>query len=201
MSNDPFTFDMFGSSSLSSGIGFGARVYFFDNGHRDDRRFGYTPYLHRVFAQAFFSTKGLQFHWLDYDAPLINDSSWRLRAAVIVGRNTSQNYFGRGADSMKDLTFTGAGRSFARASDYNREIERLRRSWVSQVRVILEERRTLAEQMTAIRAAHASLLAQMEEMRRRYAELVDQIGGPPAAGPLRDADRAVEAPREPEPQH
>lgn len=113
------------NSDPTSGIGFGARVYFFDNGHRDDHRFGYTPYLHRVFAQAFFSTKGLQFHWLDYDAPLINDSSWRLRASVIVGRNTSQNYFGRGADSMKDLTFTGAGRSFARASDYNREIERI----------------------------------------------------------------------------
>ncbi|RYE87347.1 MAG: hypothetical protein EOO75_14585, partial [Myxococcales bacterium] len=113
------------NSDPTSGLGFGARVYFFDNGHRDDRRFGYTPYLHRVFAQAFFSTKGLQFHWLDYDAPLFADSSWRLRAALIVGRNTSQNYFGRGERSMGDLTYSGAGRTFARASDYTREIERI----------------------------------------------------------------------------
>ncbi len=113
------------NSDPTSGFGFGARVYFYDNGHRDDRRFGYTPYLHRVFAQAFFSTKGLQFHWLDYDAPLIANSSWRLRASVVMARNTSQNYFGRGERSMKDLTYTGAGRSFAKASDYTNQIQRI----------------------------------------------------------------------------
>jgi outer membrane protein assembly factor BamA len=103
----------------NSGIGAGARVYYFFNGTRADPRFAYTPYLHRVFLQGFASTGGLQFHWLDYDAPNLLGTTYRVRAAAIVARNTANNYYGRGERAMKPLSFSGApGQSFARAADY-----------------------------------------------------------------------------------
>ena len=40
------------------GFGFGARLYYYYDGHRDDPLFAYTPYRHRVFAQAFATTGG-----------------------------------------------------------------------------------------------------------------------------------------------
>jgi chromosome segregation ATPase len=85
----------------------------------------------------------------------------------------------------------------AQLVDRDREIERLRHGWLSQFRVVLEDRRLLAEQVTAVRAAHASLLAQLEEIRHRYAELLDQIEPRPARHALSDDNRAAESPGEP----
>src|SRR3569623_3196024 len=51
------------------GFGGGARVYYYWDGHRDDPLFATTPYLYRVFLQAFESTGGVQIHWLGIDAP------------------------------------------------------------------------------------------------------------------------------------
>ena len=55
--------------STDIGFGGGARAYYYWNGNRDDPRFATTPYLYRMFLQAFVSTRGVQFHWLDFDAP------------------------------------------------------------------------------------------------------------------------------------
>jgi hypothetical protein len=41
------------SYSNDLGYGFGARAYYYWDGHRDDPRFATTPYLYRVFLQAF----------------------------------------------------------------------------------------------------------------------------------------------------
>src|SRR6186713_2217301 len=78
----------------NTGFGFGARAYYYYNGAKSDPLFAYTPYLHRVFLQAFVSTRGLQFHWLDYDAPAVAGSSYRIRAQAIYARNTDQHFFG-----------------------------------------------------------------------------------------------------------
>src|SRR5579863_5515133 len=57
--------------TTDTGFGYGARVYYYFDGERDDPRFATTPYLYRVFRQGFWSTRGLQFHWLDFDAPKV----------------------------------------------------------------------------------------------------------------------------------
>lgn len=90
-----------------SGFGAGARAYYYWDGKRTDPLFAYTPYEHRVFAQAFASTGGLQFHWLDYDAPALGGTPWRVRTQLIYVRNTSQNYFGIGERGRK-LRYSGA---------------------------------------------------------------------------------------------
>ncbi len=108
----------------NTGFGFGARAYYYYNGDRSDPLFAYTPYLHRVFLQAFASTRGLQFHWLDYDAPAVAGTPYRIRSQAIYARNTDQHFFG--VDTMAPLSFTGAGRSFDRFAEYEDALREVR---------------------------------------------------------------------------
>lgn len=94
--------------STDMGFGAGARAYYYWDGHRDDPRFATTPYLYRVFLQGFASTGGLQFHWLDLDAPRVFDSPYRLRSQLIYDRNINSNYFGQGDAALRPLAFPGS---------------------------------------------------------------------------------------------
>jgi outer membrane protein assembly factor BamA len=91
----------------NTGFGFGARGYYFFDGERSDPRFAYTPYLYRVFLQAFATTGGYQFHWLDVDARNVLGSAFTFRGALIFQRNTDQHYFGIGSRSMQELSGPG----------------------------------------------------------------------------------------------
>jgi len=107
------------SYSTDVGFGGGARAYYYWNGERGDPRFAQTPYLHRIFLQAFASTRGLQFHWLDYDAPRIGGTPYRIRSQLIFARNINSNYFGHGNAALAPLAFPGApGRTFDSYADY-----------------------------------------------------------------------------------
>lgn len=101
-----------------TGIGFGARVYYFWNGRREDPLFAYTPYLHRVYAQAFFTTNGYQYHTVDYDGLYLGRSPYRLRAGVVYEKNIAANYFGRGTSTLGALAFPGASGSYSSMSEY-----------------------------------------------------------------------------------
>lgn len=105
--------------STDIGFGAGARAYYYWNGRRDDARFATTPYLHRVFLQGFVSTRGIQFHWLDYDAPALAGSPYRVRAQLIFMRNVNSNYFGLGDAALAPLAFPGApGTTYGDYADY-----------------------------------------------------------------------------------
>src|SRR5205823_6261093 len=91
----------------NTGFGFGARGYLFYDGHRGDQLFPYEPYRQRVFVQAFASTGGLQYHVLDYDAPLFLGSPFRVRLELGYLRAFATPYFGRGSSTMQPLTFQG----------------------------------------------------------------------------------------------
>jgi hypothetical protein len=109
----------------NTGVGLGARAYYYIDGKREDPLFAYTPYQHRMFAQAFFTTGGLQFHWLDYDAPALFGSPWRVRSQMIYERNTNRNYFGVD-ERAQELRFSGDTRTFSRFDDYEKAQQRLR---------------------------------------------------------------------------
>jgi hypothetical protein len=102
----------------NTGVGFGARAYYYFDGDRKNPLFAYTPYEERFFAQAFFTTNGLQFHWLDYDAPAIAGTPWRLRSQLIYERNTNRNYFGVDTRSQGSLSFPGDPRNFSSYDKY-----------------------------------------------------------------------------------
>lgn len=103
--------------SSDFGLGGGARAYYFWNGARRDPRFATTPYLHRLFVQGFASTGGTQLYWVDYDAPALAGSAYRVRAQATLNRNTAQNYFGLG-DDARELRYPGDPRTFTRFADY-----------------------------------------------------------------------------------
>lgn len=103
------------------GLGLGARVYYYWDGKRDDRRFATTPYLYRLFLQVFASTRGIQFHWLDFDAPKIFDTQYRLRSQLIYGRNINMNYFGHGDRAVAPLQFPGSNQRYGSYADYTRD--------------------------------------------------------------------------------
>jgi hypothetical protein len=111
--------------STDIGFGAGARLYYYWDGDRADPRFATTPYLYRVFLQLFASTNGLQFHWLDIDAPKLADSPYRLRSQLIVMRNINSNYFGLGTASLSPLAFPGAAQSFGSYADYSAAQQRI----------------------------------------------------------------------------
>jgi hypothetical protein len=101
------------------GFGGGARVYFYYNGHKDDPLFAYTPYLHRVFAQVFAGTGGVQDHVIDYDAPAFPDPNYRVRATLEYEADTDWPYFGIGSRTLGPLSYPGKpGVIYAHRGDY-----------------------------------------------------------------------------------
>jgi len=100
------------------GPGGGARLYYYYDGTKSDPLFAYTPYLHRVYAQAFASTGGEQEHVLDYDAPAFPDANYRVRATLEYDAATDWPYFGIGSRSMQPLSFPGAAGTFSKMSAY-----------------------------------------------------------------------------------
>lgn len=107
----------------NTGFGFGARGYLFLDGKRDSELFAYEPYQHRLFVQAFFSTAGLQYHVLDYDAPFFLGTSYRARLEAGYIRATTTPYFGRGERSMAPLMLNG--RVYESYADYERDSNRV----------------------------------------------------------------------------
>lgn len=110
--------------SVDFGLGGGGRVYYFWNGRRSDARFAYTPYLHRIFLQVFATTGGLQYHWLDYDAPEIFETPYRVRSSLVIARNIDASYYGFG-DAGRRLRFPGAPDAFAKYDDYRAALRRV----------------------------------------------------------------------------
>jgi Omp85 superfamily domain len=95
------------------GLVLGVIGYYAMDGSKNDPLFFVTPYRHRLFAQAVFSTLGFQQHILSYDGIYLSNSPYRLRAAMMYERNINANYFGVGERAMGPFEFQGrAHRSF-----------------------------------------------------------------------------------------
>jgi len=110
------------NSDPTTGIGYGARAYLFNNGEKDDPLFRRTPYRQRVYAQFFQTTNGYQYHELNFDAPYIGNTLYRLRADLIFEQNTWANFFGAGSRSMnalgQGLTQNAAAGTFNNYGDF-----------------------------------------------------------------------------------
>ena len=91
-------------SDPNFGSGIGGRVLLFNNKTKDDPFFEYTPYRHRIFFNPSMTNKNAHYHWLDWDAPFIFDSQWRVRTSLIYDRNPNNLFFGIGESSMNGLS-------------------------------------------------------------------------------------------------
>ena len=99
------------------GFGYGARVYWHQNGDKESPFFDITPYNYEVYAQFMKTTNGWQYHVLHFDAPYIEDSLFRVTGQILYEKNTQANYFGTTADSLEQLTAPGTTKSFETASE------------------------------------------------------------------------------------
>ena len=88
-----------------NGVGYGIRVLAFYNGKKDDVLFLYTPYRHRISAQFFQTRNGMQFHIINYDAPYIMNTRFRIRGTLTYDKNINENFFGIGTRAMGTSDF------------------------------------------------------------------------------------------------
>ncbi len=101
----------------NTGVGYGLRLFYFNNGEKGDPMFRRTPYRHQVYAQFFQTTYGYQYHELNWDSPYIMNSLFRLRTALVFEKNIWANYFGTGARTMNALSYNNT--TYGSYSEYN----------------------------------------------------------------------------------
>lgn len=107
------------------GVGFGARGNLFDNGRPTEPLFRYAPYKKRLSITLFATTGGLQFHWLDFDAPFVSGSAFRVRAQAVFEQNVGRHYYGVGARSLGRLRYPGALGSYGSIDTYEQDQRRV----------------------------------------------------------------------------
>jgi hypothetical protein len=108
------------------GFGVGGNAFLFVNNTKEDLFFNYTPYRHRLNAEFFIFENGRVRYALNYDAPYIFNSKWRLRADAILWEDPEAQYWGIGRSSLQPLRFrdktTGLNREFRRMADYQENL-------------------------------------------------------------------------------
>lgn len=109
------------------GFGIGGNVFLFANGHKKkpDPFFKYTPYRHKLSTEFFIFQNGRVKYSINYDAPYIFNSKWRLRADAVLWEDPEAQYWGIGRDAnnrLNKLTFrdksTNEVRVFNKVDDY-----------------------------------------------------------------------------------
>jgi hypothetical protein len=113
----------------TTGIGFGARGYYYYDGYRSDPLFALAPYKHRLIVQVFATTRGAQDQLIDYDAPNFLGSLFRVRATFEYEAASVWPYYGVGSRTLAPLSFPGApGMTFAQQSAYDTALQRVQRN-------------------------------------------------------------------------
>lgn len=114
------------NSDPNTGVGYGARVFHFYNGEKDNPLFRRTPYRSQLYAQFFQTTLGYQYHELNWDAPYIGNSLFRIRSALVFEKNTWANFYGNNANSMNALQGpVGGGQTYDKYADFNDELRKI----------------------------------------------------------------------------
>ncbi len=108
------------------GFGAGGNAFLFFNKDERDPFFEYTPYRHRLNAELFIYQNGRISYALNYDAPYLLNSPWRMRADVVFYEDPNAQYWGIGRDFLRGLQFTdartGQTRRFRRLRDYEENL-------------------------------------------------------------------------------
>lgn len=111
------------------GFGLGGNAFLFFNKTKDDPFFEYTAYRHMISAEFFFFQNGRIRYSLNYDAPYIFDTKWRLRADAVLWEDPEAQYWGIGRSSLNPLEFvdkqTGQNRIFNNVHEYEKNLARL----------------------------------------------------------------------------
>jgi len=106
------------SFNSDNGFGYGALVYMYFNGNREDKYFDMTPYFMKLYVSYFATTKGIRKYTISIDFPYVMGSKFRLKAALRYERAQNANYFGIGADAAKAKLTDNTGNTYSKYKDY-----------------------------------------------------------------------------------
>jgi hypothetical protein len=101
-----------------TGLGYGVRVYLYDNGERSEPHFDSTPYLVRTYVQFFQTTNGQAYHDLNLDIPYFLQTRWRLKSETVYKYALNANYFGIGARTADAGLIDSSGVRYSTHEDY-----------------------------------------------------------------------------------
>ncbi len=180
------------------GFGAGARAYYYYDGKRSDPLFAYTPYLERVYAQAFATTGGAQDHVIDFDAPALPDADYRVRATLEFEADTDWPYFGIGSRSLAPLSYPGApGVTFSRMGDYDRATSAVHPDGTTYARYNVYGFQRPGLQLALERNLLGGLLRSMVGVNISYIALHDYSGESTPSSATDSSGNSVRAPEAP----
>ncbi len=105
--------------SSDTGLGYGLRLYLYNNGSREDPAFATAPYFLQTYIQYFATTGGWQYHEWNIDRLKIFGSNFRTKVSFVYEKKLNANYFGQGADTTrKPLTDPTSGKEYDTYKDY-----------------------------------------------------------------------------------
>lgn len=87
------------------GFGIGGNVFLYQNRTKKDPFFAYTPYRYRVSSEFFLFENGRVRYALNFDAPFVLNSKWRVRADAVLWEDPEAQYWGIGRSSLQPLRF------------------------------------------------------------------------------------------------
>ncbi|HWY37160.1 MAG TPA: DUF5982 domain-containing protein, partial [Bacteroidia bacterium] len=127
------------SSDPVNGLGYGLEGELYFNGKRSDPFFSYTPYRYKLSAATFNTTKSQRELSLNFDAPYIFHSKWRLRAGTVLETNPNRLYFGYGSQTLDPLTTPGnPSRAFSNYKDYQNSLKHIRNGKPGEAPVVTD---------------------------------------------------------------
>lgn len=80
--------------STDAGLGYGVRLFGYNNGLPADNHYDESPYFMQLYGQFFQTTGGQAYHKLDLDMPYLAGSDYRLRAVFEYAAVLNANFFG-----------------------------------------------------------------------------------------------------------
>jgi len=106
--------------SSDTGLGYGLRLYLYNNGSKSDPAFASAPYFLQTYLQYFATTGGWQYHEWNVDRLKIFGSNFRVKTSVVFEKKLNANYFGQGAETTIN-PLTANNKEYDKYEDYQSE--------------------------------------------------------------------------------
>lgn len=107
----------------NSGVGYGLRLYGYNNGVPSDPYYDESPYFTQIFAQFFQTTGGQSYHRVELDMPFLAGSQYRLRSVVEYVGILSANFYGDSAADADQGLVGADGNTYNNLSDLTEHLE------------------------------------------------------------------------------
>ena len=100
------------------GLGYGARVYLYNNGNKGDEYYDETPYFMALYAQFYMTTTGKMYHELNLDNYNVLGTKYRVKAFFAYDYDQNANFFGVGSITTERKLFDSSFNTYDTYADY-----------------------------------------------------------------------------------